>query len=64
MAYLLTYGTPEEIAAVGRHLAPEDWRDAIEQAPPGILDERSWAYWNVMLGHYPVPPMPRRTFAD
>jgi hypothetical protein len=24
------------------------------------MDERSWAYWNVVIGRYPVPPMPRR----
>jgi hypothetical protein len=64
MAYLLTYGTAEEIAAVRNHLGPEDLREAVEKAPPGIFDERSWAYWNLMIDRVPAPPLPRRTIPD
>jgi hypothetical protein len=64
LAYLMTYGTLEDIAVVRRHLGPEDFREALEHAPPGIIDERSWAYWNVVAGRYPVPPMPRRVIPD
>ena len=39
---------------------PHEGAEALEQAPPGIMDERSWAYWNAVTGRYPVPPMPRR----
>jgi hypothetical protein len=60
LAYLMTYGTIEEIAVVQRYLDVDDFRDALEHAPPGIIDERSWAYWNIMTGRYPVPPLPRR----
>jgi hypothetical protein len=60
LAYLMTYGTVEDIAVVQRYLDLDDFREALEQAPPGIIDARSWAYWNVMTGRYPVPPMPRR----
>ena len=60
LAYVMTYATPEEIAVVRRHVDMDDFREALEHAPPGIIDERSWAYWNVMTGRYPVPPMPRR----
>ena len=60
MAYLMTYGTPDDIAVVRRFVDEADFVEAIECAPPGILDERSWAYWNAMAGHYPPPPMPRR----
>jgi hypothetical protein len=38
----------------------DDFREALEHAPPGIIDERSWAYWNTVIGRYPAPPMPRR----
>jgi hypothetical protein len=31
--------------------------------PPGIIDPRSWAYWNLKLGRDPTPPMPARRFA-
>jgi hypothetical protein len=60
LAYLMTYGTLEDIAIVQRYLDPEDFREALELAPPGIIDERSWAYWNTVTGRYPVPPMPQR----
>jgi hypothetical protein len=60
LAYLMTYGTLDEIAVVRRHLDLDDFREALDRAPPGIIDERSWAYWNAMAGRYPAPPMPRR----
>ncbi len=60
LVYLMTYGTAEEIEVVRRYLDLEDFRAALEQAPPGVMDERSWAYWNVMTGRDPVPPMPQR----
>jgi hypothetical protein len=60
LTYLMTYATPDEIAVVRRHVPLDDFRAALEQAPPGIMDERSWAYWNIMTGRDPVPPMPRR----
>jgi hypothetical protein len=60
LAYVMTYGTLQDIAVVRRYVDLSDFREALEQAPPGIMDERSWAYWNVVTGRYPVPPMPRR----
>jgi hypothetical protein len=60
LAYVMTYGTLEDLAVIRRYVQMEDFREAIEHAPPGIMDARSWAYWNVMTGRYPVPPMPRR----
>ena len=60
MAYLMTYGTLEDIKVVRRYLDLNDFREALEHAPPGIIDGRSWAYWNTVTGCYPVPPMPRR----
>jgi hypothetical protein len=64
LAYLMTYGTLDDIAVVRRYLDLDDFREALEHAPAGIIDERSWAYWNVMIGWYPVPPMPRRIIPD
>jgi hypothetical protein len=64
LAYLMTYGTIEEIAVVRRYLDMEDFREALEQAPPGIMDRQSWAYWNIMTGRYPVPPMLERVIPD
>jgi hypothetical protein len=60
LAYLMTYGRAEEIAVVRRYLDLDDFREALDHAPPGIIDKRSWAYWNTWVGRYPVPPMPQR----
>jgi hypothetical protein len=48
------------LAVIRRHVTMDDFREAFDHAPPGIMDARSWAYWNVTTGRYPVPPMPRR----
>ena len=42
LAYLMTYGTVQDIAAARRYFSADDFRAAVEQAPPGIFDERSW----------------------
>lgn len=62
LTYLMTFGTIEEIKVVRRYVGLNDFREALEHAPPGVMDKRSWAYWNTKLGRYPVPPMPRRIF--
>jgi hypothetical protein len=64
LTYLMARGTIEEIAVVRRYVSEDDLREALEKAPPGIMDERSWAYWNTRLGCYPVPSLPRRTFRE
>jgi len=60
LAYVMTYGTLQDITVVRRYLDLDDFREALEHAPPGIIDKRSWAYWNTVIGRYPAPPMPRR----
>lgn len=62
MAYLMTYGTIEDIAVIKRHVGEEGFVEALDKAPPGIIDERSWAYWNIMANRDPIPPMPQRMF--
>jgi hypothetical protein len=60
LAYLMTYGTPEDIAIARRYFTLKDFGEALENAPPGVIDQRSWAYWHAIIGRYPPPPMPRR----
>lgn len=64
LAYVMTYGTPEDLAVVRRHVGDDGFREALERAPPGIMDARSWAYWNVMAGKDDIPPMPARRFPE
>ena len=60
LTYAMTYGTHEDMKVVRQHVSDEELLEALAQAPPGIFDARSWAYWNVMLGRYPTPPLPER----
>jgi hypothetical protein len=60
IAYALTFGLHDDIKVLRRHLADDDLRAALDAAPPGIFDNRSWAYWQLKLGRYPTPPLPER----
>lgn len=60
MAYVLANATIADLAIVRRYVPESAFREALDNAPPGIIDPRSWAYWNSRLGRYPAPPPPRR----
>jgi hypothetical protein len=62
MAYAMTYARHEDMRVIRRYLSDDDIREALDRAPPGIIDPRSWAYWNSKMGRYPPPPLPVRTF--
>jgi hypothetical protein len=62
MAYAMKYATHEDMKALRRYVSDEDFREALDKAPPGIIDPRSWAYWNNKMGRYPALPLPKRTF--
>ncbi len=64
MAYAMTYATHKDMKALRRHVSDEDFLEALDKAPPGIIDARSWAYWNSKAGRYPAPPVPKRTFGE
>jgi len=60
MAYAMTYARHEDMRVIRGYVSDDDFREALDLAPPGIIDPRSWAYWNSKLGRYPAPPMPVR----
>lgn len=62
MAYAMKHSTDEDMRLLLNHIGEQGLREAIDNAPPGIIDPRSWAYWNAKLGCFPPPPMPQRTF--
>jgi hypothetical protein len=64
MAYAMAYARHEDMKVIRQHVSDEDFREALDRAPPGIVDPRSWAYWNSKMGRYPAPPLPKRRFED
>jgi hypothetical protein len=62
MAYALASATHEDLKVLRRYVSDDQLLDCLNRAPPGIIDPRSWAYWNSKLGRYPAPPMPTRRF--
>jgi hypothetical protein len=63
IAYAMRYATHDDMKRIRAHVSDDEFRAAIDAAPPGIVDPRSWAYWNLLLGRFPAPPMPVRKFA-
>ena len=60
LAYAMTYGTHEDMQTLRRHVTDDELREALDRAPPGIIDARSWSYWHLLLDRYPPPPLPER----
>lgn len=62
LTYALRFGTTTDMATLLRHIGWNGLREAIDNAHPGIIDARSWAYWNARIGRIPAPPLPVRKF--
>ena len=60
LAYAMRHSTDEDMALLLEHIGESGLREAIDNAPAGIIDARSGAYWNVRIGRYPPPPAPQR----
>jgi hypothetical protein len=60
MAYAFARATHEDMKLLRNYLDDADLSEALDKAPPGIIDPRSWSYWNLKMGRYPAPPPPRR----
>ncbi len=60
LAHVMTYGTLEDLRALEGVVGVADYREALDHAPPGVMDARSWAYWNLVCGFDPPLPLPLR----
>jgi hypothetical protein len=58
-----TLNVASNMRLIRQYVSDDDFREALDQAPPGIIDPRSWAYWNSKMDRYPAPPAPERKFA-
>ena len=60
MAHVMTYGTLNDVLIIKKALGMVAFKEALDHLPPGIIDAKSWNYWNLMVGRFPVPPLPER----
>lgn len=61
MAYAMARATAEDMAEIRAHVSDAEFIEAIDHAPPGIIDPRSWSYWNLVVAdRHPPPPLPVR----
>ena len=60
IAYALRYASHEDMTTIRKHITDEYLVVVLDNLPPGIVDRRSWAYWNAVVNRYPAPPMPTR----
>ena len=58
---ILRIGTAEDYVAACSYWGESALRRALESAPAGSLDERSWVFWHRHYG-LPARAFPRRTF--
>jgi hypothetical protein len=60
LAHVMTYGTVEDLQALEGMVDASVFEETLAQAPPGVFDVRSWAYWNLLCQRVPAPPLPVR----
>jgi hypothetical protein len=60
LTYVMTYGTVEDLQALEGIIGKDEFCEVLENAPPGIFDARSWAYWNLKCGRRTAAPLPKR----
>lgn len=60
LAHVMTYGTVEDLRVLNKVVGPGEFRETLDNAPSGVFDARSWAYWNLKCGREPAPPLPVR----
>lgn len=63
-AHIMTYGLLPDYDALFEQPDLDDIREALDNAPPGVFDARSWAYWNLKVGRYEAPPTPTRRLPE
>lgn len=61
LAYAMKLGTCDDLAGLAQlGIGLKEFSEVLDRAPAGILDARSWTYWNLKSGRRVVPPLPRR----
>lgn len=49
LTYFMQYCLDSDLPIMQRYFSPRQFRHALNHRPPGILDARSVAYWDLVL---------------
>jgi hypothetical protein len=60
LCQVMVFGTWDDACFALGHYGEATFREALQSAPPGLFDNRSWHYWHHRLHLLPVPPRPQR----
>lgn len=60
LAQAMTFGSWADMQVVSSRYGEGALRAVLADAPPGVFERRSWAYWHARFAIEPVPPLPRR----
>lgn len=60
LTYAMTYASDEDIEILRKYFSDDDFKAALDNPAPGILDQGSRAKWNQRYGRTSVPPPPER----
>lgn len=63
LAQVMALGTVEDLRVARSRFSDADFRAVLAQAPPGVFDARSWAYWHLVLGLGEAPDLPQRAIS-
>jgi hypothetical protein len=59
LCQIMTLGTAEDVRSIRSMLGDAVFVDALDHAPPGVMDAKSWNYWRLFFGR-PTAPLPER----
>jgi hypothetical protein len=56
----MQYAVTEDVITVQKYFKESEFKHALLHANPGVMDSRSWAYWNLKYFHTNKCPKPTR----
>ena len=61
LCQLMTLATADDVRAARAELGDDAFVRALANAPPGVMDPKSWNFWHRVLRHTTPPPLPERS---
>jgi len=50
LVYFMQYCLDTDVPVMRKYFSDQQFKQALRNRPPGIMDERSVAYWDLILG--------------